>query len=246
MATFNTISGSELSALQERVRKEVKGLGSLEQAAQKYTDIFYETLREATVLVRLFATIPYGELPTAIQAFVDKLAASQGITDLVNDRMLVLTLLGTRGAAPAWNSRIQSKGHIGIPLASADFIDRIPMMSRLLKELGLDLSWIDSGDSDIVAKTFGKMAGVFYVPVAKTTVDHKGRLIIAAQDFVAAHKVTTVFGLGGGYLTSSTFITNIVFTSESVEKRRAESFMPLVNEFKTATMSLVSLGKIFS
>jgi hypothetical protein len=153
---------------------------------------------------------------------------------------------GTCGERTAWRDRHNSRGHIGIPLASVDFIDRIPMMSRLLKELGLDLDWIDSRDTEIVAKTMGSMAGVFHVADAKTAVDVKGRSIIAAQDFVNAHNVVTVFGLGGGYLIGATFITSIVFTREMLTKNQAQKFLPLVNEVKTSTTRLVSRGSIFA
>jgi len=122
------------------------------------------------------------------------------------------------------------------------------MVSRLLNELGLGLDWIDSHDSDIIARIIGKMAGVFYVPDAKTTIDHKGRQIIAAQNFVDEYKVKTVFGLGGAYLYlgSKTFLANIIFTREQIEKRQAERYMTLLNTFKTTTVALDASGQIFS
>jgi hypothetical protein len=87
------------------------------------------------------------------------------------------------------------------------------------------------------------------VPDAKTTVDQKGRKIIAAQDFVSAYNVKTVFGIGGGYPLGpigNAFITNIVFTREMLEKHQAELFLSVVNTFKIGTMSLVSGKKIFA
>jgi hypothetical protein len=119
------------------------------------------------------------------------------------------------------------------------------MMSRLLKQLGFDLSWIDSKDTEIVTKTMGAMSGVFYVPDAKTTVDVKGRKIIAATEFVENYSVKTVFGVGGAYM-GGTFITIIVFTRESLEKSLVEPFILVVNYFKTSTMRLVMEGKMFA
>ncbi len=246
MSKISNVTTSAITTLRDKIEKSIKGAVCLEDAAQKYTDVMYNEFKDSIVLVRLFATAPFGELPTPNKKFVTDLAASAGISSLVNDRMLVLSLLGTRGEKAAWNDRRKSQGHVGIPLASGDFIEAVPMMSRLLKELGLGLAWIDSGDTEIVAKTMGGIAGVFYVPDAKTTVDHKGRKIIAAQDFVSAYNVKTVFGIGGGYLASSLFVTNIVFTREKIEKRLVERFMPVVNTFKTGTMNLVSGRKIFA
>jgi len=93
----------------------------------------YDEFEESIVLARLFATVPFGELPAYNQEFVNKLADSTGITQLINDKTYILSLLGTHGVEENWNARLNSQGHIGIPLASADFIDSIPMMSRLLK-----------------------------------------------------------------------------------------------------------------
>ena len=246
MSKISDVTVSSVTALRGEIEYGIRNCTCLEDAAQKYTGILYEEFQDSIVLVRLFATIPFKNLPVPNQRFVTNLAASAGISSLINDRTLVLSLLGTRGEEEAWNNRHNSRRHVGIPLASGDFIEAIPMMSRLLKELGLGLDWIDSGDTKIVAKTVGAMAGVFYVPDARTTVDHKGRKIIAAQDFVFTYDVKTVFGIGGGYLTSYVFITNIVFTRETIEKRQAEQFMPVVNTFKAGTIRMVSGNKIFA
>lgn len=245
MSRISNVTVSSITALRGEILERITGCTFLEDAAQKYTDAMYEEFEDSIVLVRLFATSPFGNLPLTNQSFVNRLAASAGVSSLVDDQMLVLSLLGTRGKKAAWNNRRYSQGHVGIPLASGDFIEAIPMMSRLLKELGLGLNWIDSGDTEIVGRTIGAMAGVFYVRDAKTAVDHKGRKIIAAQDFVSAHNVKTVFGIGGGYLTSNIFTTNIVFCSETIEKNRVELFIPVMNTLKAGTMRLASRKKIF-
>lgn len=206
----------------------------------------YEEFEDSISLVRLFATVPFGELPAPNREFVTELVASAGLSSLVDDHMLVLTLLGSRGEEAAWNDRHDSQGHVGIPLVSGDFIDAIPMMSRLLKELGLGLDWIDSRDTKIVSLGIGRQSGVFHVPDAKTAVDEKGRKIIAAQDFVSNYGIKTVFGIGGGYLTGDIFITNIVFNREIIEKDQAKLFIPVVNTLKTCTTTLASTNKIFA
>jgi hypothetical protein len=197
-------------------------------------------------LVRLFVTVPFGKLPAVNRSFVTQLANTQGLTGLIKEGTLVLSLLATRGRKPAWNDRRQSQGHIGIPLVSAAFIDRIPMMSRLLNEVGLSLDWIDSQEKVIATKTFIGLSGVFYVPDAKTAVDHQGRKIISAQDFVDDQNVKTVFGLAGGYPISRTFLTLIVFCCEPVERPYVERFLPLISSFKANTTSLVLTEAIFA
>ncbi len=120
------------------------------------------------------------------------------------------------------------------------------MMSRLLKQLGCGIDWIDSTDTELVAKTFKNLSGVFFVQDASTENDNEGRRIIAAQDFVAEENVKTVFGIGGCYLGTSIFFTTIVFVREFLDKERVERFMLQANKFKTATLRLVTEGKIFA
>lgn len=234
-----------ISSLSDDLGERIKGCKTLEQAAEEAMDLLYGTFSDSIVLARLFVVVPHGELPAANRSFVSELAHSQGITDLINDETYVISLLGTRGVRPEWNDRRNSNGHVGIPLASADFIDRIPMMSRMLKEVGLDLSWIDRQKS-VATKTLAGLSGVFYVADAETAVDDKGRKIISAQDFVRAYKIKSVFGCAGGYPTGGTFITMIVFCRETVKQSTAEQFLPFISAFKAGTVSLVSSRAIFA
>ncbi len=230
-----------------RLEKLLQGCASLEEASQRFIGAFYEEFADSLVLARLFATIPFKDLPPKNQLFAADLAHAKGGLDLVCGHTLVLSLLATRGTLPEWNDRDASKGHIGIPFISKDFLDAIPMMSRLLKELGAEIAWIDRDDTKIVLKTRGSMAGVFFVMDAKTALDHEGRKIISAQDFVEAHKVKTVFGFGGGYSgVPEIFTTTIFFANETLEKKQIEQFMPLINVFKSATMVQAIQGKLFS
>ena len=231
--------------LLDKVTEKMKGCKTLEDAAQVVTNVLYEKFSDSIVLVRLFATVPFEKLPDANRNVVAELVHTQGIANLVKDETLVLSLLGTRGTEPTWNDHRKSKRHTGIPLASADFIDRIPMMSRLLKEVGLQQDWIDHQDA-IMIKTFASLSGVFYVRDAKLAIDDQGRKIISAQDFVRDYDVKTVFGLAGGYPISKTFLTLIVFCREMIERHQAEQYLPLVSHIKATTSSLVSNGVIFA
>lgn len=250
MATINSIDQSGIFRLYDKISDDLTGCRYLEEAAQRFTEIIYGELSDSIALTRLFVTVPFRDLPPANRRFVTKLAASTGISSLIREETSVLSLLGTQGEKPAWNSRHDSEGHVGIPLASADFVEEIPMVSRLLHELGLGLDWIDSADATIVSRKIGKMAGVFHVEDAKNSVDNRHRKIIAAQDFVEAHKIKTVFGVGGTYLyfnaPPNTFIVNINFTRHNIPKRQAELFMSLINVFKTKTVNLHAASKIFA
>lgn len=243
---ISELSLEELVDLNNKLTDKLAGCNALEDAAQQYMSVLYEAASDSIILSRLFATIPFEELPESNKKFVKNLAQSAGISELIKERTLVLTLLGSRGVKPEWNDRRNSQGHIGIPLASSDFIGRIPMMSRLLKQLGCGIDWIDSNDTELVLRTFKNLSGIFFVRDALTEEDNNGRKIIAAQDFVEKEKVKTVFGIGGCYLGTTLFFTNIVFVREFLEKDKIERFMLQANKFKTATLRLVNEGKIFT
>ncbi|MBC8461625.1 MAG: hypothetical protein H8D67_26935 [Deltaproteobacteria bacterium] len=246
MTLISKLSLEELVDLQNKIAGQIVGCTALEDAAQEYMSILYEALQESIILARFFATIPFEELPEPNKQFVMNIAHSADISELIREQTMVLSLLGTRGSKSEWNDRHGSRGHVGIPLASSDSIDKIPMMSRLLKQLGAGIEWIDANDTELVARTFKNISGVFYVRDAKTEVDNKGRKVIAAQDFVQNKNVKTVFGIGGCYLGSSLFFSTIIFTREFLERDLVERFMLQANKFKTTTLNLVNEGKIFA
>lgn len=246
MSLISTLTTEDLKLLQDEIAEKARPCPNLETAAQTYVSILYDRLSDSIVLARFFATIPFQQLPPTNRTAVQSLADTAGIMDQLKESTLILTLLGTRGVKPDWNDRRLSKGHIGIPLVSAAFIDAIPMISQLLNQLGFRLDWIDCNDSQLVMRTAGILSGVFYVRDAKTEVNNKGQKIIAAQDFVESQAIKTVFGIGGAFLGSSMFFTTIVFLRETVEKDIVDRFMLHANKFKTATMAVVNAGKIFS
>jgi hypothetical protein len=245
MARFNnyTLTG-EVSFLQERLYNELVGCTYLQEAAQKCASFIYEEIKVSLALIRFYATVPFKQLPSPDKSFVLDLALANRVGDSLKEDTLVLSLLGTRGDMAEWNDRYKSKNHLGIPLVASSFVEAIPMVSQLMKDMKIGLSWLDTKDTGIVVKTLGTVAGVFYVREAATSVDEKGRKIVPAQDFVSANGIRTVFGLGGSYL-NSTCIILILFTRELMERAEVERFMPLVNTIKTVTMSPVMRGQIF-
>ncbi len=200
---------------------------------------------ESAVLARAFLTVPFDSLPKTNQEFVRKLAESAGAGGQLKGNTLVLSLLGTHGQEADWNDRRNSKGHMGIPLTSSAFVDAIPMISRLLKELGVPLEWVDTRDSEILQKTVGRSAGLFFVDNAAQAKDQQGRNIIASQDFVSAYQVKSVFGTGGVYSGNQVLVI-VLFCRDQFARAVGELFLPLIDSFKGRTASLAGAGKIFS
>ena len=120
---------------------------------------------------------------------------------------------------------------MGIPLISAAFVGAIPMIARLIKELGVPLEWVDRHDSEMIIRTMGTSAGLFFVDDAGEATDHQGRKIIAAQDFVSSYDVKSVFGIGGAY-TSGQILVVVVFCRDTLSRATAERFLALTNLFR--------------
>ncbi|HET7746746.1 MAG TPA: hypothetical protein VFM29_05570, partial [Vicinamibacteria bacterium] len=119
------------------------------------------------------------------------------------------------------------------------------MIASLLKQLGLALQEEEGLATGVVTQVVGTVAGVFYVDDARSAVDAAGRKVIAAQDFVAAQGIRSVFGFGGAYTARGVFVAVVLFAREQVSRRQAEMFMPLVNIFKAVTMRAAIRGAVF-
>lgn len=245
MTRIANMSREQHMRLGREVQLAGRGKPSLEEAARTYTSLLFDQLKESIILTRLFATAPNHELPASRAKFVRTLAESAGVFGAVTDATLVLNLLATAGDEPNWMDVTKSKGHVAIPLATSAFIASIPMMSRLLHQLGAGIDWIDQKDTSIVARALGMMGGVFFVEDASTEVDSQGRKVISAQDFVAKYGVKSAFGFGGGYSGTQTFIVVINFLRDKIDQATAEHFLAGIDRFKASTIDVVRQKAIF-
>ena len=119
------------------------------------------------------------------------------------------------------------------------------MISRLLKDFGVPMDWIDNQDSEIIKKTMTGSSGLFFVDNASESVDNQGRKIIAAQDFVSSYGVKCVFGIGEVY-TGGQILVVVVFCRDSFSQEVAKQVLPLVSSWKDKTSSLVGTMTIFA
>ncbi len=244
MPTIAQSNFSDRKNLFDDIEATAQKSATLQSVAQACAQNIYARYRDSLVLCRIYVTTAYADTPQNVQQFARGITDAQGVTDKLQPGSIVLTLLGTAGLEPDWNDRLRSRGHLGIPLVSASFVENLPMVASLMKDMGLGLEWLDRQDSSIVVKEVGRLARVFFVPDAATTVDSQGRNVVPATDFVQANGVKTVFGLGGAYL-DGTFLAMIFFTRETLEKHHAEAFLPAINKLKLGTMNVVLDHKIF-
>ena len=216
----------------------------ISEVAGSLVDGLYERFEESLVLVRAFFAVPYRGLPYRQRGFAANLARSVQLEGLLEPHTPVLSLLATRGSVSEWNDPRESRGYVAIPLLSESFVASIPMLSMLLKNLGLPLTWLQDPGANMQKWMIGCDVGLFFVADPANAVDELGRKIIPAQEFVAGHSVRSVFGVGGVVFGGAVFVL-VLFGRDPIQARTARAFLPLVNQVKGALISRCSMSRVF-
>ncbi|WP_414622650.1 sensor histidine kinase [Calothrix sp. CCY 0018] len=222
------------------LRKIAENSDCMEDASNLIIKYFYEhfinkdTGEKSCILVRFFKTHAYEKLTPELQEYARDILGQNKIAD----DLKCLTLLSTAGELPEWNSRYKSTGHKAIPLANEDAIYRIPMISQLIRQLGLNPGMLLQPDVDLLIDSEQKMYNVFYVPNAL------GSSYIPAQNsFVIPFGVKSVIGFGGLLPTGEMF-TILMFLRVVVPQTIVELIRPLALNVKTAILRFDD-GRIF-
>ena len=241
---LSDISRSEILDLQDRLRPRLRSAPTLEDAARALVRCLCLDFGSSAVLTRLFITLPFATLPEDLRRAAWSVVERQGLQSAMSESTPVLTLLSTCGREPEWCDRRSSRGHAAIPLSSRSFVDSIPMIARMLQDMGIELG-LQAGADHYIERVLGAgWVGLFYVEDALVARDEKGRRIIPAVDFVERHGVRTVFGLGKSYANGA-IATLVVFASSVVPRSRVEALVPIMNLFKAQTLDHVSKHVVF-
>jgi hypothetical protein len=247
MAKLSEATQLQVNAAVDAADRKIATQRAFDGAAQAVTDSLYTSFKDTSKLVRIFVTTPYKSLPAGMATWVKNLATAKGVADGLTPDTQVLALAGSSGDKPDWNGRAKSKGHIGIPLISQEFVNAIPMLARMIGSLGRDLSWLDTKDTGQLIKAMSKLSGKFYVPDASQTTDTKGRKVISDQAFVSANKITSVFGVASSSaMPTGALMALLVFSNESIPEKQVDSFQPVLNKLRASTVKLVSSGTLFA
>jgi hypothetical protein len=227
---------SDVLALGGPLRGFSSGCDSTEQAARRVVDLLFGELRHAKekrpalALARLYVTHRYGGLDPALQSFARGILG--GAEPDADTQCLVL--LATRGTEEAWNDRTRSAGHKAIPLPDPEFVARIPMVSEVFRQLGVDVHAMLKPGSQGLREMTDRQFNVFLEPKAQGS-----RFIPAQAEFVRPHRVESVVAFGGALPTGSLFVT-LLFSTVPISRETAELFAPLGLSVKLALMPLVS------
>lgn len=206
------------------------GAGSMEDVANRIVRYLYDNFTQgesddkACTLVRLYKTHSYGDLNDNLKEFANGILGDIPVwTDTP-----CLTLMATAGEQADWNDRSKSSGHQAIPLPSEAFVKDIPMISRLVNQLGLEVRSVLKPDPAILVDLKERTFNVFHVEEAV------GSPYIPAQDdFVIPYGVRSVLGFGGILSTGDLFVV-ILFSKSPISRDAAERFKPLAVDVKRA------------
>jgi two-component system NtrC family sensor kinase len=230
MYDISTFSLSDMTRCGAALRKLGADARSMEEAAGRIVRCLHEDLRSSSgqrdcVLARTFITVPYAQLPGELQVF-----ASRIVPEIVETPELrCLTLLATAGEEPAWNDRRASLAHQALPLTSAESIARSPMISQLIRQLGVEVGTLLT-TSEMIVDNSQHTFNVFHV------LDAVGSPHIPAQQqFVIPYGVQSVLGFGGLLPPGELFAT-ILFTRARVPRDVAERFKTLALNVKVALL----------
>jgi hypothetical protein len=204
------------------LRKVIDGMPSIEDAAQAIASYLFGALEDpetggpSAALVRCYKTHSFDSLPPDLQGFARNVLKRKPSKPDVK----CLTLLGTAGSRPEWNSRMRSIGHQAIPLETVEMVEQAPMVAQLIRQLGIDVKAVLAPSPEILRQDSGKAYGVFYVEKAP------GSPYIPAQDFVIREGIQSVVGFGG-LLRNGDMIAIIIFSRTAIPEETANRFRTL-------------------
>ncbi|MBA3646790.1 MAG: hypothetical protein H0W63_11525 [Gemmatimonadaceae bacterium] len=224
---------AEMLRLGIDIRKTMATRETFESAAQSVCEHLYHDLTgptgdRACALVRCYKTHPFAELPLDLKDFAKVSLPSE----TPRPSMKCLTLMGTVGDEPEWNSRSGSRGHKAIPLPSPEIVEQAPMIAQLLRQFGLDLSELLDPGKEVVRDLMGKTYGVFHVADARGS-----RFIPAQEEFVLRHGIRSVLGFGGSLATSDLFAV-ILFSKFAIPESSADRFRTVALDVKSGFFKL--------
>ena len=239
MYDFAKFSDADLTECGANLAALGGGASSMEEVANKIVNYLYDNITDSSgnksnALVRFYKTHPYNQLDSGLQGF-----AQGNLGSTPSNDTNCLTMLGTMGDNADWKSRSTSNGHRAIPLASAEMVAGIPMISRLLTQFGLDVGSVMRPAPMLIGDLPEKTYNTSYVPEALAR-----RYIPFQDDFVIPHGIKSVLGFGG-ILSSGELFVVIMFSKASIPADVAGKFSAVGASVKEAVEPFVG-NKIFA
>ncbi len=170
----------------------------------------------------MFRTSTFAELSDELRSA----ASSLSVDSVLGPETKCLTLIGTVGDRAAWNDCRLSEKHRAIPLPNVESVERLPMISQLIRQLGLSVGGVLQGDQSVLLGDV--RTSVFHV------LDALGSPSIPAQaEFVIPNQIRSVVGFGD-ILPSGQLFAVICFSRTPISQQTAVMFSHLSLSAKLA------------
>lgn len=234
---LSSFSLSDMIACGREIRAAAGGSHGLDAASRHVVDWLYDHLRtadgqRACVLVRYFQTQPFESLDPEQRDF----ALAQLGDGVTHPGMKCLTLRATVGDEDAWNDPADSESHRVLPLPSEQMVATSPMISRLMRQFGVNVAALTTGDPAPTPPDGVVAYNVFHVE------DARGSPYVPAQEsFVEPYGIRSVLGFGALLPTGELFAV-ILFLRVRVPAEIANLFQTLALNVKVAILPHVTSG----
>jgi hypothetical protein len=211
------------------IRRSTRGAASVESAASIIVRYLFGTFEDSVekqrqvALVRFYKTHPYRELDADLRGFARGILGSAPRDEGIK----CLTLLATAGVEEEWNDRRRSRGHRAIPLVSPGMVERAPMISGLIRQMGMDVEHLLNTDAAFLQDAEGRTYNIFYVEEALGS-----PYIPAQEEFVRPFGIRSVVGFGG--MIKGELFAIIVFSRIPIARAAASRFRNVALEVKAA------------
>lgn len=228
MPCLTSFSLSDMLQMSAALRKTGIDATTLSEVAQRIVRYLYETLHDeqgqpACILTRCFKLHPYAALPPELKSI-----AQAQTSEPLAPQQKCLVLLATAGDQQQWCAPQLSLGHRAIPLLGLPMVQKAPMISRLIQQLGLEVEVALAPAPDLLIEMAQKTYNVFYVPEALGS-PH----IPAQEQFVRVFGVRSVLGFGG-VLPDGNLYAYVMFCRTFLSREIAEMWKTIATSTKLA------------
>jgi PAS domain S-box-containing protein len=235
MRIRSTFDGSDILQCATALQSAGEGKETMEEAASAVVAILRQHFVDedrgtsALALARFYVTRRISDLEPELQDF----AQAAGTDAYAQHNSVCLTLLATEGEEPNWNNRRASVGHKAIPLPSVEAINRLPMVARLVDQLGLDPHHVIEPDPALFPDLTSRQQSVFFVPEAR------GSSYVPAQgEFVIPYGIRSVLGFGG-ILPDGSLYCAVLFSTVDIPSHAVDSFVAVSLSVKLAMLPFI-------
>jgi hypothetical protein len=236
---LDNFTEQDIEIIINKLFSEDKQYASIEDLYQHLAQAMCENFcdsngQSALVLSRVYHSFNFLLLPSALQEIAKKVWGSA-----MHEQSKFIALMGTYGDKSEWQDRIKSQNHRVI-LLSRNSLTKIPMVSRLLQEIGIDLGvLLGEKEQGIELSGISGTFGIFHVSPAL------GSPYIPAQDFVSQYGVQSVLGTGV-MLPQGDIAVYIGFSRVVIENEVAANIASLMSLFWQRAFPLLETHGMFS